>query len=300
MSAVAQIIAAVSFACIMLVLCLLVFTNGNDFSTLDSSESITESESETEPESESRVPAWFITESSSGHERTSVPEWFIKKYPELVILDPDGTYRIRTAEDDETAETSDGSDDTSEEDTSEEDTDEADTDEEEYTDWEEPSDWEDDTTDWEEPTWHEEPTDPPTTTTKATEATGSLPISSDNIYGLTEDEIYHMARVVYYEEAIESRSSDRSIYLCACVMLNRMLDWGYSNMHDVLNAPGQYATGSWSLPIEYVNSRAWAGVRQALDDLDRNPHYQANGSWLDSMNLELYYRDPVTNEVFYY
>ena len=73
---------------------------------------------------------------------------------------------------------------------------------------------------------------------------------------------------------------------------------------DSIYAPGAYATAykydNWVGGELVINDITWQAVYDALANTDPNPFYQCNGSWLEGQGLTEYYRDPVTNEVFYY
>ena len=129
-----------------------------------------------------------------------------------------------------------------------------------------------------------------------------VPIST---YGYSEQEIYDLARVTYLEDGcVYPEGSYRSVYLCACVILNRANAWYGGSISSAIYASGQYATAykytSWGGGTLVINDITWQAVSDALSNCDPNPYYQCNGDHLAGSGLTEYYRDPVTNEVFYY
>lgn len=123
-------------------------------------------------------------------------------------------------------------------------------------------------------------------------------------YTFTEDEIWEMTRIVYLENGIVAESTDETLYLTACVILNRLYDWDECNtVYEVIWEPGQYSTadrytdyGGGELG-SYTEgwSRSYAAVCAAIENTDRNPHFQSM-----SVQGEVYYIDPNTGEVFCY
>lgn len=123
-------------------------------------------------------------------------------------------------------------------------------------------------------------------------------------YAFTEDEIWEMTRIVYLENGIVEESTDETLYLTACVILNRLYDWEEcSTVYEVIWEPGQYSTadrytdyGGGELG-SYAEgwSRSYAAVCAAIENTDRNPHFQSMG-----VQGEVYYVDPNTGEVFCY
>ncbi|MBE6017031.1 MAG: hypothetical protein E7233_05405 [Lachnospiraceae bacterium] len=129
-----------------------------------------------------------------------------------------------------------------------------------------------------------------------------VPIST---YNYSEEEIYDMARVTYLEDGcVYPEGSYRSVYLCACVILNRANNWYGGSISAAIYASGQYATAykytSWGGGPLVINDITWQAVNDALSNCDPNPYYQCNGQHLAGAGLTEYYRDPVTDEVFYY
>lgn len=123
-------------------------------------------------------------------------------------------------------------------------------------------------------------------------------------FAFTEDEIWEMTRIVYLENGIVEESTDETLYLTACVILNRLYDWEEcSTVYEVIWEPGQYSTanryedyGGGELG-SYAEgwSRSYAAVCAAIENTDRNPHFQSMG-----VQGEVYYVDPNTGEVFCY
>ena len=123
-------------------------------------------------------------------------------------------------------------------------------------------------------------------------------------YTFTEDEIWEMTRIVYLENGIVEESTDETLYLTACVILNRLYDWEEcSTVYEVIWEPGQYSTanryedyGGGELG-SYTEgwSRSYAAVCAAIENTDRNTHFQSMG-----VQGEVYYIDPYTGEVFCY
>ena len=129
-----------------------------------------------------------------------------------------------------------------------------------------------------------------------------VPIST---YSYSEQEIYDLARVTYLEDGcVYPEGSYRSIYLCACVILNRANNWYGGSISAAIYASGAYATAykytNWGGGALTISDITWAAVNDALSNCDPNPYYQCNGQHLAGYGLTEYYRDPVTDEVFYY
>lgn len=123
-------------------------------------------------------------------------------------------------------------------------------------------------------------------------------------YTFTEDEIWEMTRIVYLENGIVEASTDETLYLTACVILNRLYDWEEcSTIYEVIWEPGQYSTADRYTDYggdelgSYTEgwSRSYAAVCAAIENTDRNPHFQSMG-----VQGEVYYIDPNTGEVFCY
>ena len=139
----------------------------------------------------------------------------------------------------------------------------------------------------------------------AEEETKVHPVEADTGgYAFTEDEIWEMTRIVYLENGIVEESTDTTLYLTACVILNRLYDWDEcSTVYEVIWEPGQYSTanryedyGGGELG-SYAEgwSRSYAAVCAAIENCDRNPHFQSTFA-----QGEVYYVDPYTGEVFCY
>lgn len=129
-----------------------------------------------------------------------------------------------------------------------------------------------------------------------------IPIST---YNYSDEEIYDLARVTYLEDGcVYGEGSYRSVYLCACVILNRANNWYGGSISAAIYASGQYATAykytSWGGGPLVINDITWQAVNDALSNCDPNPYYQCNGQHLAGMGLVEYSRDPGTDEVFYY
>ncbi len=145
-----------------------------------------------------------------------------------------------------------------------------------------------------------------TTTRAEEEKTASVDIPEDLRGGQYSDqEIYDMARVTYLENGCAyPTGSYRSIYLTACVILNRAENWYGGSINSAIYDSGQYATAyrykNWGGGPLQINDITWQAVREALAGCDPNPYYQCNGQHLAGMGLTEYYRDPESDEVFYY
>ena len=123
-------------------------------------------------------------------------------------------------------------------------------------------------------------------------------------YTFTEDEIWEMTRIVYLENGIVEESTDTTLYLTACVILNRLYDWDEcSTVYEVIWQGGQYSTanryedyGGGALgSYEEGWNRSYAAVCAAIENCDRNPHFQSTFA-----QGTVYYVDPYTGEVFCY
>lgn len=118
--------------------------------------------------------------------------------------------------------------------------------------------------------------------------------------------IWEMTRIVYLENGITyPECTYETVYLTACVILNRLYDWPEcSSIIDVIYEEGQYSTayryedydGS---ELGSSNPEGWEiseqAVADALERCDRNPHFQGR-----SQQGEIYYMDPYTGEIFCY
>lgn len=116
---------------------------------------------------------------------------------------------------------------------------------------------------------------------------------------VTESEIDEMARIVWLEVG---QSRYYTQYLTACVMVNRLLDWGYSSMTDVIFAKNQYSTANkytnWGGGTLTVSDTAYEAVYEALTNPDRNVHYQ--DSKTANNGKMLYWQDPDSGAKIYY
>jgi len=121
-----------------------------------------------------------------------------------------------------------------------------------------------------------------------------------------QDEIWNMTRIVYLENGITyPECTYETIYLTACVILNRMYDWEECHsIIDVIFEDGQYSTAYMyedydGSALGTSNPEGWKiseqAVADALEDCNRNPHFQGR-----SRQGEVYYIDPYTGEVFCY
>lgn len=126
----------------------------------------------------------------------------------------------------------------------------------------------------------------------------------DEVYTFTEDEIWEMTRIVYLENGIVEESTDETLYLTACVILNRLYDWEEcSTVYEVIWQGGQYSTanryedynGNPLGSYEEGWARSYNAVCQAIENTDRNPHFQSTFAQGD-----IYYIDPNTGEIFCY
>ena len=124
-------------------------------------------------------------------------------------------------------------------------------------------------------------------------------------YTFTEDEIWEMTRIVYLENGIDDESTDMTIYLTACVILNRLYDWEEcDSVYDVIWQGGQYSTANRyedyngnELGGSYPEGwrKSYEAVCRAIENCDRNPHFQSTFA-----QGTVYYVDPNTGETFCY
>ena len=130
----------------------------------------------------------------------------------------------------------------------------------------------------------------------AAEAEAKAP---EYVVSVTDDEIDEMARIVWLEVG---QSQYYTQYLTACVMVNRLLDWGYSSMTEVIFAKNQYSTANkytnWGGGTLTVSDTAYEAVYEALTDPDRNVHYQDSMS--SNNGKTLYWQDPTSGAKIYY
>ena len=138
-----------------------------------------------------------------------------------------------------------------------------------------------------------------------TEASVDIEEEQNEVYSFTEDEIWEMTRIVYLENGIDDESTDTTLYLTACVILNRLYDWDECNtVYDVIWENGQYSTanrytdyngGELGSSYPYGWEKSYNAVCKAIECTDRNPHFQATFA-----QGSVYYQDPNTGEVFSY
>lgn len=118
----------------------------------------------------------------------------------------------------------------------------------------------------------------------------------------TNAEIAEIARVTYLETGSQGEEYYYVTYLTACVIINRYLDWGYGSIAEVIHAPGQYATADkyddWGGGELVINDVTWQAVYAAIENTDRNPHYQACSYSLEKYGLTMYYDDGQT-QIYY-
>lgn len=128
----------------------------------------------------------------------------------------------------------------------------------------------------------------------------------DGHYNFDSDEIWEMTRVVYLENGITwPECSYNTVYLTACVILNRLYDWEEcSTVYDVIWQGGQYSTADRyhdynGSDLGSSNPEGWeisvTAVWDAIENCDRHPHFQSMGP-----QGEVYYVDPTTGETFCY
>ena len=114
-----------------------------------------------------------------------------------------------------------------------------------------------------------------------------------------------MTRIVYLENGIVEESTDTTLYLTACVILNRLYDWDECRtVEEVIFENGQYSTAYRytdynGADLGTSNPGGWArsydAVCRAIESTDRNPHFQSTFA-----QGTVYYTDPNTGEVFCY
>ena len=123
-------------------------------------------------------------------------------------------------------------------------------------------------------------------------------------YDLTDYEVLEIARIAYLEAG---HSEYQTLYLTVCVILNRYLDWyggieGGNTIDNVIHAEGQYSTSSMYTDYDgeelYLNEQTLDAVYDALNNTDRNPHFQASNGCLNDTGKILYYTDGTT-EIYY-
>lgn len=125
-------------------------------------------------------------------------------------------------------------------------------------------------------------------------------------YQFTSDEVWEMTRIVYLENGITyPECTYQTVYLTACVILNRLYDWDEcGTVYDVIWQAGQYSTADRyhdydGSDLGTSNPDGWAtseeAVWDAIENTDRNPHFQSM-----AIQGEVYYQDPNIGEYFCY
>lgn len=128
----------------------------------------------------------------------------------------------------------------------------------------------------------------------------------DGAYQFTSDEIWEMTRITYLENGITyPKCTYQTVYLTACVILNRLYDWDECHtIADVIWEGGQYSTANRyhdydGSDLGSSNPDGWSiseeAVWDAINNTDRNPHFQSMGA-----QGAVYYQDPNTGETFSY
>jgi len=141
---------------------------------------------------------------------------------------------------------------------------------------------------------------------KEAEPTEAIDMEPEQDAYYQQDEIWNMTRIVYLENGITyPECTYETVYLTACVILNRFYDWPECHsITDVIYEPGQYSTVDMyedydGSELGSSNPEGWKiseqAVADALEDCDRNPHYQSR-----SQQGDIYYTDPYTGEIFCY
>lgn len=125
-------------------------------------------------------------------------------------------------------------------------------------------------------------------------------------YEFDGDEVWEMTRIVYLENGITyPECTYQTVYLTACVILNRLYDWDECHtVYEVIWEPGQYSTADRyhdynGSDLGSSNPEGWeisaTAVWDAIENCDRHPHFQSMGP-----QGEIYYQDPYTGECFCY
>jgi len=125
-------------------------------------------------------------------------------------------------------------------------------------------------------------------------------------YQFTSNEVWEMTRITYLENGITwPECTYETIYLTACVILNRLYDWDEcGTIYDVIWQAGQYSTADRyhdydGSDLGTSNPEGWSiseeAVWDAINNTDRAPHFQSVAP-----QGEIYYQDPNTGEVFCY
>lgn len=143
-------------------------------------------------------------------------------------------------------------------------------------------------------------------TEEATEAEVHPAETDAEGYRFTDDEVWEMTRIVYLENGITyPECTYTTVYLTACVILNRLYDWDEcADIYGVIFQKGQYSTAYRyedynGAELGTSNPDGWAisemAVYEAISSTDRAPHFQST-----AIQGEVYYIDPTTGEVFCY
>lgn len=156
--------------------------------------------------------------------------------------------------------------------------------------------------------WHEEEAEPEPDQEEEpeTDKIYSAPTDEEGRYQFTSDELWEMTRIVYLENGITyPECTYMTVYLTACVILNRLYDWDEcADVYGVIFQQGQYSTAYRyedynGADLGTSNPEGWEiselAVYQAISDCDRAPHFQSM-----AVQGEVYYIDPNTGEVFCY
>lgn len=116
---------------------------------------------------------------------------------------------------------------------------------------------------------------------------------------LSDDEMWELARIIYLENGrVYPECTYTTVKYTADVLLNRLQQWGYADVYEVIWDAGQYSTAN-----NYDNIGAyeegwnisWAALYDALENPDYTPVFQA---MFPQGNV--YYTDPYTGESFGY
>lgn len=131
------------------------------------------------------------------------------------------------------------------------------------------------------------------------EVSSERPYTNARGLDLTDDEMYELARIIYLENGIGyPNCTYLSVKYTADVLLNRLQQWGYADVYEVIWAPGQYSTANNYTDIgAYAEGWeiSWTALYDALDNPDYTPVFQAQFS-----QGTPYYTDPITGEKFGY
>lgn len=121
-------------------------------------------------------------------------------------------------------------------------------------------------------------------------------------YLLSEEDVYNIARITYLESGFQGEEYYYTTYLTACVILNRLVDWDYTNINEVIWATGQYTSAdmytTWGGGELNINETTWKAVYEAIANPIREVHYQASNNHLEGTGKTLYYTDGIT-QIYY-